>query len=505
MTEVAERRKRPASNNRRTEPAGEVGLASPARRESCGQWQGLGAVALRAPAGLGMQPSLRVGPAASDLEREADAIAERITGPEAASAAPSPAGAPIVQRMCTGCEAAEDQHVSGKHADDDDQVLGKFGGAAGTMSPVVNSQIRSLPGRGAPLPPSERAFFEPRLGHSLGGVRIHTGREAGDAAHAIGARAFTHRSDVGFAPGQYSPGTDAGRRLLAHELVHVVQQSGLSAPPVQRDLATPAPSPAPASQLDLTPAQIQSALAFNRARFDAARTRLIQDIVGSKPTGVWTEEDVRLVGQIQADYGLNKDGLVGAATFRLLDTEVRNEKIAHTDAHCLLSFNVVAAPTTDDGIVGGQRKVHGNVAVDARFSSTCGCAAYEFRQFIRGHVIRHPAGGGPAIDISPNISIPGGGLKTAFVEDGDTSDPVPNYGHRADAAESNPVNHYTNDSGVVDQAAGCHYQNTDQPTVHVTFAPGDSLDVDMNFRGEIQRAGKVVETRTWTGLHGVFH
>jgi murein DD-endopeptidase MepM/ murein hydrolase activator NlpD len=78
--------------------------------------------------------------------------------------------------------------------------------------------------RGAPLPESARGFFEPRFGHDFGRVRIHADGEAAGAAQGLGAHAFTRGRDIYFAAGRYQPDSGAGRRLLAHELAHVVQQ-----------------------------------------------------------------------------------------------------------------------------------------------------------------------------------------------------------------------------------------------------------------------------------------
>ncbi|WP_152043377.1 eCIS core domain-containing protein [Salinigranum salinum] len=82
---------------------------------------------------------------------------------------------------------------------------------------------------GRPLPTSVRAFFEPRFGTTFDDVRIHTDSRAAAAARAVQARAFTVGRDVVFGAGAYAPETTRGRRLLAHELTHVVQQSGGSA------------------------------------------------------------------------------------------------------------------------------------------------------------------------------------------------------------------------------------------------------------------------------------
>ena len=90
-------------------------------------------------------------------------------------------------------------------------------------------------GGGTPLPPSVRSFFEPRFGHDFGDVRIHAGARAGEAARALDATAFTAGRRIVLRPEAYRPGTNAGRRLLAHELAHVVQQRGASSvPAVQR-------------------------------------------------------------------------------------------------------------------------------------------------------------------------------------------------------------------------------------------------------------------------------
>ncbi|HEX2030249.1 MAG TPA: DUF4157 domain-containing protein, partial [Actinomycetota bacterium] len=87
--------------------------------------------------------------------------------------------------------------------------------------PIVHDVLRS-PGR--PLDPGTRTQMEARLGHDFGAVRVHTDSRAGRSADAVQALAYTVGSHVAFAPGRYAPGSPQGRRLLAHELTHVVQQ-----------------------------------------------------------------------------------------------------------------------------------------------------------------------------------------------------------------------------------------------------------------------------------------
>lgn len=89
-------------------------------------------------------------------------------------------------------------------------------------------------GSGRPLEAALRARMEERFAASFDDVRIHTDSGAGDQARRYGARAYTRGSDIVFGAGQYSPGTAHGRRLLAHELAHVLQQqrgAGLSGVP----------------------------------------------------------------------------------------------------------------------------------------------------------------------------------------------------------------------------------------------------------------------------------
>jgi hypothetical protein len=81
-----------------------------------------------------------------------------------------------------------------------------------------------LGGQGQPLGRATRDFMEPRFGHDFSGVRVHTGAEAARSARSVQARAFTLGQDIVFGGGEYSPGTHAGQRLLAHELTHTIQQ-----------------------------------------------------------------------------------------------------------------------------------------------------------------------------------------------------------------------------------------------------------------------------------------
>ena len=79
-------------------------------------------------------------------------------------------------------------------------------------------------GRGQPLSPQTRDYFETHLGHDLSRVRIHKDEHADQLTRLFGAHALTLRSDIFFGANEYSPSTMDGQHLLAHELVHTVQQ-----------------------------------------------------------------------------------------------------------------------------------------------------------------------------------------------------------------------------------------------------------------------------------------
>jgi outer membrane lipoprotein SlyB len=93
--------------------------------------------------------------------------------------------------------------------------------------PIIHDALRAP---GQPLDAATRAFMEPRFGFDFSQVRVHADARADESARAVSAQAYTVGRDVVFSAGQYAPETTAGRRLLAHELAHVVQQRGAASP-----------------------------------------------------------------------------------------------------------------------------------------------------------------------------------------------------------------------------------------------------------------------------------
>jgi hypothetical protein len=131
------------------------------------------------------------------------------------------------------------------------------GGGTTDAAPLVGNVLSST---GQPLDADTRRFFAARFGHDFANVRVHADGAAAASAHSVNALAYTVGQDIVFGAGQYAPNTSAGKRLLAHELTHVVQQSG-SAPAVsdsfakQGGAAASAPRPAYPAHAELVQRQ----------------------------------------------------------------------------------------------------------------------------------------------------------------------------------------------------------------------------------------------------------
>jgi len=125
-------------------------------------------------------------------------------------------------------EEAKAKLLQREEGEEEEKAQAKEDSSAPSTAPAsVESGISSLRGGGSPLSESSRSFFEPRFGADFSGVRVHTDSKANHLAGSINAKAFTSGKDVVFGSGQYSPETSDGKKLLAHELTHTVQQKGV--------------------------------------------------------------------------------------------------------------------------------------------------------------------------------------------------------------------------------------------------------------------------------------
>ncbi|MCB9287773.1 MAG: DUF4157 domain-containing protein [Lewinellaceae bacterium] len=196
------------------------------------------------------QARLKVGQPGDKYEQEADAMAEAVV---------NDSSGPEVQRM--GQEEEELQAKAGPHSpelqraedeeelqmqkDDEEELQMKEeeeelqmqeeeeelqmqeqpggGKVAGTS---LSNRITSAAGRGKPLSAGTKAEMESAFSADFSGVSVHTDEESVAMNQGLGAQAFTHGKDVFFNAGKYNPESADGKRLLAHELTHVVQQNG---------------------------------------------------------------------------------------------------------------------------------------------------------------------------------------------------------------------------------------------------------------------------------------
>ncbi len=141
-----------------------------------------------------------------------------------------------VQRLCSGY--TDELHRQPVEDEEEEIQPKRVAGAALEITQEMERDIRFVRGAGQPLSASERAFFEPRFGADFRSVRMHSDTKAADITRAVNAHAFTWGRDIYFAGQAYQPGATEGRRLLAHELAHVVQQNRRRVPQVAMRAAT---------------------------------------------------------------------------------------------------------------------------------------------------------------------------------------------------------------------------------------------------------------------------
>jgi hypothetical protein len=160
-----------------------------------------------------IQTKLKVNAPGDIYEQEAERVAEQVMrSPD-----------PPLQRTCTcggTCPKCQKDQISQGH----EHLQTKQVSANDAGNSVVPSFNDVLPSSGQPLDTGTRTYFESRMGHDFSKVRVHQESDAAALAQSLNARAFTYKNNIVFGNGEYRPSAREGRRLLAHELVHVQQQ-----------------------------------------------------------------------------------------------------------------------------------------------------------------------------------------------------------------------------------------------------------------------------------------
>ena len=163
------------------------------------------------------QPRLTID---NQQEQEADRVAEsvmRMPASETVQTGSAISDQQKLQRTCAKCEE-----------ETNDQVHRSATGVGPDFAPPVVHEVLRSPGHA--LDASTLAYMEPRFGHDFAKVRVHTDSKAASSARSVKASAYTVGNDIVFDSGRFDSNSHDGRRLLAHELTHVVQQSSRQAP-----------------------------------------------------------------------------------------------------------------------------------------------------------------------------------------------------------------------------------------------------------------------------------
>lgn len=218
---------------------------------------------------LPTQDKLTVSTPGDGSEREADAMSDEVMGMDQAEA-DTRRGPRTVPKASVVARAAG----GGGQGDD--------GPGGGDVTAKVEPGLRSP---GQPIDAAAQGFFEASFGHDFSRIRVHTDAEAALSAKAMSARAYTVGQDIVFGPGEYAPGTPGGRRLLAHELTHTVQQASGSGAVVQRqptNASTMPPNSSSASTPPMTPAPAPAAPAAIKTIVYKGKTLHSDPVAGKK-------------------------------------------------------------------------------------------------------------------------------------------------------------------------------------------------------------------------------
>src|SRR5262245_10302691 len=514
-----------------------------------------------------IQAKLTISEPGDQHEQEADRVADEVmrmpdTKTSDGATSPQQFQEPQIQRLCSKCEREihrqplEDEKEETRHAgpvglkvqrkcskcEEETRIqrdAENHSHSSNDAQSLVDGVLRSS---GHPLRSETREFFEPRFGRDFSSVRVHTDDAAAASAQAISARAYTYGQHIVFGPGQFSPATDAGRRLLAHELVHVAQQAPgavarkpapspgsqnrlpkgpgepnsapevhtrtqlphlnvnrLSVQPmIQRDFALEPPHPAAAGRA-LTAPQMQDAINFNNTVIGAAGADVIgevRDVLGISSSPAVVDEDfVNAVVRWQARQGLTQDGKLGPTTASPLFREIGAEGVGE----CKVKSGAAYTPGAPAAVAGGLFETT-HFALDAEFESDPANHFFpsccEVRQFIRWNAAA-AAGMGPGG--APHGGFPAGTPVDTFTEDRDAANH--RFGHRSGPfSDPQTFDQYTDSTGARNQAFGHIYHGTDDPSVPPAMAVGQwrfYIKVIDVCRGGVRAGGDSVIRVDW--------
>jgi len=191
-----------------------------------------------------VQTKLTINEPGDQYEQEADRVADQVVRsqeteedsetdsrlqPQTPSIQPYPTeNRSTLHRQTKDLEAEDEKEKLIKQREDEEETIQmkSFSGRSPMVNSTLPAQLAATQGGGRSLPQATLSFMESRFAHDFSSVQIHTDSQAAAISRQLNAKAFTHGQHVYFGSGQYQPDTSAGQLLLAHELTHVVQQTG---------------------------------------------------------------------------------------------------------------------------------------------------------------------------------------------------------------------------------------------------------------------------------------
>jgi len=368
-----------------------------------------------------VQTKLSISEPGDAFEREADHVADtvmRMPNPTAANHGSAARQALSIQRA----PALDDstQGLSMWSTDRSDPLQPEWFGdertapshlarrAAGTEAPSprpgasLEAELNKLPQSGTALSREERQFFEPRFGNDFGNVRIHADAHADRLARSINAEAFTFGSHIAFRSERYAPRSESGQRLLAHELTHVVQQTGANptaARQIQRTIGDGHDLVAPRFSGNVTLEAAFDNEVLLRRGAQGEPVRLVQESLRDMGYALPLSVSRLLPGRMDGDFGPETeaavtqfqrdasavliDGIVGPETMGLLDTHDVSRPTARPPAITGPVPAPLAATDCDARFTGVTFALANQVASGVATPADIRVAAAGGRQFLR--------------------------------------------------------------------------------------------------------------------------
>jgi Domain of unknown function (DUF4157) len=171
---------------------------------------------------IAIQPKMKISQPTDSYEEEADRLADQVMTMSISSPATSPRrNGESANNKCSGCNMKDEEEKDNMPSMSREVSRVSSGKITDGVTNKINN-IRSS--RGSWLDADTKELMESRFGIDFSNVRIHTDARAAESAEAINALAYTVGQNIVFGKRQYAPSTKVGKRLLAHELVHTVQQ-----------------------------------------------------------------------------------------------------------------------------------------------------------------------------------------------------------------------------------------------------------------------------------------